>query len=82
MWISDVFAWRGSPAAWREDVVQVHSVYLHAPDAEQLKKLRRLGEDLVVASLSLTGGSSIDVATRGEHRAALAGPFGNAAEVA
>lgn len=82
VWVSDVFAWRGSPAAWSEDVVQVDSLFLHAPDAEQRKKLHRLGDDLVIASLSLSGGSSIDVATRGEHRAALLGPFGNATEAA
>ncbi len=82
VWVSDVFGWRGSPAAWSEDVVQVDSVFLHAPDAEQRKKLHRLGDDLVIASLSLSGGSSIDVATRDEHRAALLGPFGNATEAA
>ena len=82
VWVSDVFAWRGSPAAWSEDVVQVDSVFLHAPDAEQRKKLHRLGDDLVIAGLSLAGGSSIDVATRDEHRAALLGPFGDPTEAA
>ena len=82
VWVSDVFAWRGSRAAWREDVVQVDSVFLHAPDAELRTKLHRLGDDLVIAGLSLAGGSSIDVATRGEHRVALLGPFGNATEAA
>lgn len=82
IWVSDVFAWRGSPGAWREDVAQVRGVYLHAPDPEQRKKLRRLGDDAVVASLSLAGGSSLDVATRGEHRAALPGPFGSSTKEA
>jgi hypothetical protein len=82
VWVSDVFAWRGSPAAWSEDVVQVDSVFLHAPDAEQRKQLHRLGDDLVIGGLSLAGGSSIEVATRGEHRAALLGPFGNSTEAA
>jgi hypothetical protein len=82
VWVSDVFTWRGSPAAWSEDVVQVDSVFLHAPDTEQRKKLHRLGDDLVVASLSLTGGPAIDVATRNEHRAALLGPFANATQTA
>ena len=82
VWISDVFAWRGSPAAWREDLAQVRSVYVHVPDAEQRKKLRRLGADAVVASLSLADGSSLDVATKGEHRAALPGPFGDATQEA
>jgi hypothetical protein len=80
LWVSDVLAWRGSPAAWREDLVQVRSVYLHAPDAEQQKKLHGLGDDPVLASLSLTGGSSLEVAARHEHRAALLGPFGETTE--
>jgi hypothetical protein len=77
VWVSDVFAWRESPAAWSEEVVQVDSVFLHAPDAEQLNSL---GDDIVIAGLSLTGGSSIDVATLDEHRAASLGPFGKATE--
>lgn len=80
VWVSDVFAWRGSPAAWSEDVVQVDGVVLHAPDAELRKKLHRLGDDVVIATLSLAGGSSIDVAARDEYRAALPGPFGAAPE--
>ena len=75
--VSDVYAWRGSPGAWREDVVQVRSVYLHTPDGELGKKLRRLGNDAVVAGLSLAGGTSLEVATNCEHRVALLGPFDN-----
>lgn len=82
LWVSDVLAWRGSPAAWREDVVRVHSVYLRAPDAEHRKKLHGLGDDPVIAGLLLAGGESLDVATRSEHRAALLGPFGGATEPA
>ena len=58
--------------------MQVDSVFLHAPDVEQRKRLHRLGDDIVIAGLSLAGGSSIDVATLDEHRAALLGPFGKA----
>ena len=76
MWVSDVFTWRGSPAAWSEDVVQVESVFLHAPDAQQRKQLHRLDDDILIAALSLAGGSSIEVATLDEHRAALLGLFG------
>jgi hypothetical protein len=75
VWISDVFAWRASPAAWSEGLVHVRSVFLHAPDAGLAKKLRRVGPDPVLATLSLAGGDSLDVAAAGEHRAALLGPF-------
>jgi hypothetical protein len=57
-------------------VVKVESVFLHAPDAQQRKQLCRLGDDLVIARLSLAGGSSIDVATLDRHRTALLGLFG------
>ena len=80
VWISDVFAWRGSPAAWSEDLAQVHSVFTRVPDAQQRKKIHGLGDDPVIARLSLAGGSSLDVATSGEHRAALPGPFTDAVE--
>jgi len=57
-------------------VVQVESVFLHAPDAQQRKQLHRLDDDILIAALSLAGGSSIEVATLDEHRAALPGLFG------
>jgi len=63
-------------------VVQVESVFLHAPDAQQRKQLHRLDDDILIAALSLAGGSSIEVATLDEHRAAPLGPFGNATEAA
>jgi hypothetical protein len=75
LWISDVFTWRGSPAAWGEDLARVNSLELHAPDAEQRKKLRRLGADAVIARLSLAGGTCLDVAAKGKYRASLQGPF-------
>jgi len=57
-------------------VVQVESVFLHAPDAQQRKQLHRLDDDILIAALSLAGGSSIEVATLDEHRAARLGLFG------
>ena len=57
-------------------MVQVESVFLHAPDAQQRKQLHRLDDDILIAALSLAGGSSIEVATLDEHRAALLGLFG------
>jgi hypothetical protein len=78
LWVSDVFAWRGSPAAWREDLLQVEHVFLRLPDAAQRGRLRRLGDEAVVATLSAIDGSRIDVGTGGEHREALLGPFARA----
>lgn len=44
LWVSDVFAWRGSPAAWNEDLERVIDVRLRTPDPEEQKALHRLGE--------------------------------------
>jgi hypothetical protein len=76
IWVSDVFAWRASPASWREGLEQVTDVSLHGHiDAETAKKLHRLGDRPVVASLTLVGGGLIEVAVRREHSSALMGPF-------
>ena len=75
LWVSDVFAWRGSPAAWSEDLSQVDGASLHIADEEEQKKLHRLGDDPAVASFALADVTSLEVATRHEHRSALVGPF-------
>ena len=76
IWVSDVFAWRASPAAWNEGLEHVTDASLHEHvDAQTANKLDRLGDSPVVASLTLVGGDVIDVAARPEHRSALMGPF-------
>ena len=75
IWVSDVFAWRGSPAAWDEDIFEVDAASLRNADGEEQKKLHRIGDDPAVASFTLADGTSLEVATRHEHRSALAGPF-------
>ncbi len=75
IWISDVFAFRGSPAAWSEDIVQVRGVELRDPSDEERHKLRRLGDDVLIATLSIADGDQFEVAARSEQRTALVGPF-------
>jgi hypothetical protein len=76
IWVSDVFAWRASPASWNEGVFQVTDTSLYEPvDSRAMKKLRRLGENPAVASFALNGGALIDVAAGADHRSALVGPF-------
>lgn len=75
VWVSDVFAWRGSPAAWNEDLAQVVGVTLRDPNTEERKKLHRLGDGFVIATLLLTYGETLEVAGGPEQREALAGPF-------
>jgi hypothetical protein len=76
VWVSDVFAWRASPASWKEGLAQVTDASSHESiDPQTVKKLRRLGDSPAVTSLTLVGGEMIDVAARQEHRLALMGPF-------
>ena len=62
LWVSDVFAWRGSPAAWREDLVQVRGASARVPDAEMEKRLHRIGDQPVVATFVLADGGTLEVA--------------------
>jgi hypothetical protein len=71
-----VFAWRGSPAAWDEDLLQVTAARLEVLDPEELKKRHGLGDHPVVATLTPDVGEPIRVAVAAEHGAALLGPYG------
>ena len=75
MWVSDVFAWRGSPAAWNEDLERVTDVRLRAPDADEQKRLHRLGAGFPIATLAIANGDTLLVATSPERRSTLLGPF-------
>ncbi len=75
IWVSDVFVWRGSPAAWNEALVQVTGVTLRDPDEEEQHKLHRLGDGIRIATLSTVEGERVEVAVPSEKSAALAGPF-------
>lgn len=75
IWVSDVFAWRGSPAAWKEDLAQVVAVTLRDPEPQERKKLHRLGDGFAIATLLTTDGETLEVAAGPEQRQALLGPF-------
>lgn len=75
-WVHDVFAFRGSPAAWKERMLWVDSAtVLQASEADQ-KKLRHLGSGLVIARFHCPGGDSADFATSAAHATALMGARG------
>ena len=80
IWISDVFAWRGSPAAWDEDLLQVRDATLRSPAPDELKKLRGLGDEPQIASLALQTGEVLDVAVHADRGTDLLGPFAGAHE--
>ena len=76
VWVSDVFAWRGSPAAWSEALFQVTAASAGVLEPKELKKLHRLGDHPAVATLTPDIGEPVRVAVASEHRAALLGPYG------
>lgn len=75
IWVSDVFAWRGRPAAWEDDLF--HAVGGHDRDAApaELRALRRLGADCAVVEFSGPDGETLTVAAVGTLRQSLLGPF-------
>ena len=75
VWVSDVFIWRGSPAAWAEQAQQVTAAKLRSATPDELTKLRRLCPDHAIASMTTADGGTFDVATKAEHCDALLGPF-------
>lgn len=75
LWVSDVFAWRGSPAAWNEELDHVITVSLRAPTADEQRRLRRLGDGVSIATMATFDGPPAEVAVAKEHRTALIGPF-------
>jgi len=80
--VHDVFAFRASPAAWKENLVQVGSVSAHPASGEEKKGLHRLSDDVVVATFDLVPKGSLELAARAEHAPLLLGPFAKVAAVA
>ena len=80
IWVSDVFAWRGSPAAWSEELIWVSDATPRAANPEERKKLRRLGDEPAIATLTAADGETVEVAAAREQGPALIGPFARATE--
>jgi hypothetical protein len=75
LWVSDVFAWRGSPAAWNEALERIAAANMRTASPEEQHRLRGLGDRPVVAELKTDQGQLLRVATTAEHQGDLAGPF-------
>ena len=80
IWVSNVFAWRSSPAGWSEDILDVGDVKMRAATQEEHKKLHHLADEPAIVTLTLASGTTLDIAAQPEYRAALSGPFGTLAE--
>lgn len=79
VWVHDVFVFRGSPAAWKEELLPVMTLTIRAADPDQArgpKGLHRLGDKPVIASLSTDDGNVVEFAARDDDRTLLEGPFG------
>ena len=74
LWTHDVWAFRGSPAAWNEKLIWVTSADVRDTTEEETKKLSRLGKNPVVAIFGYDGGT-IEVAASGAYRERLLGPY-------
>lgn len=75
LWVSDVFAWRGIPAAWAEDLVQVVRAHGRTATPTEAKTLHRLAAQVVVVELTGSDGKTLTVAASDTHLMALLGPF-------
>jgi hypothetical protein len=75
IWVSDVFVWRASPAAWAEDVRQVNAVSTRAATPDEHAKLRRLGDEIAVVTLTYADGATLDVAASPDAGTLILGPF-------
>ena len=45
LWVNDVFAYRGSPAAWKEGLLPLSAASARPASAEERKHLRRIGDE-------------------------------------
>lgn len=75
VWIHDVFAFRGLPAAWKEALAWVTGASVRVASEEERKKLHRIGDAPVIVTLTLAEGGTIEFAAHAEHRDHLLGPF-------
>jgi hypothetical protein len=78
LWVNDVFAYRGSPAAWKEGLVWVTAASARPANAEERKHLRRIGDEPVIATLTVADAGTkrrMDVAARESDAGTLLGPY-------
>lgn len=75
VWVHDVLAFRGSPAAWKEGLYWVTETSSRETNSEERKKLHRLGDEPIIATVTLESGQTIEFAARPEHKDTLLGSF-------
>jgi hypothetical protein len=74
IWVHDVLAFRGSPAAWKEKLDWSTIVSTRSASPEETKGiggLHRLGPAPLIARLQVVGGEQFEVAVRAENSGRL-----------
>ena len=84
VWVHDVFAFRGSPAAWEEVLEHIKGATVRPATADEAHKLRGL-DDPIIATLTTADGRTIEAAASragpGQARCAVRGrPRGHRAD--
>ena len=74
LWVHDVLAFRGSPAAWNEALVWATSVTIRELTPEEAHRFRRL-DGPVVGTLAVADGPAAEVVTARQHLPLLVGPY-------
>jgi hypothetical protein len=75
IWVSDVFAFDGSPAVWNESLARIIEISPLQLDQGEAKKLKRLGPGAAIVTLIADNGERLSVATKAGFSRDLAGPF-------
>jgi hypothetical protein len=76
LWVNDVLAFRGSPAAWKEALLWTAGATARPASEAERRKLHRLGPDPVIIDVALRSGQPCAFACRAEHATTLLGPGG------
>jgi hypothetical protein len=74
IWLHDVFAFRGSPAAWSEQLAWVSGTALREATGDETKGakgIHGLGDAPVIATFDVEGGGPFEVAVSAEDRPLL-----------
>jgi hypothetical protein len=79
LWVNNVMSFRASPAGWQESLIWVTQAVVRPATSTEKKKLHRLGDRPVVASLAMHAGGTVEAAVKAEDRQHLLGPYAEAA---
>jgi hypothetical protein len=72
VWVHDVFAFRGSPAAWSERLLWAGDVEWRTPSPDEQKKLHGIGDEPIIATIAgRNGDGTVEVAASHEDASAL-----------